>query len=297
MIGKLIREHRQRLGLTQKQLAAELGVVYLTINRWENGHVTPSPMAMKLLEQKFNEMDEPSPALAQEKELNEMKSRLITTISHEYRTPLTTILLSAELLENYRYKWDDAKQLKYFQRIQSSVWHMTALVNDVLFLNQAELTKLSCHPAPLNLVAFFKELIDEQQATIGNKHRLNFTHMGEKSQFLGDAKLLRQILTNLIDNAIKYSPSGGTVSLFLTLEETQVILSCLDEGIGIPVEDQQDLFKFFSRASNVGTIGGTGLGLAIVKKCVDLYRGQITVDSVVGEGTKFTVTLPLKHCC
>jgi PAS domain S-box-containing protein len=236
-------------------------------------------------------------ALAQEKELSQMKSRIITTISHEYRTPLTTIYSSAELLENYRYKWDDAKQIQHFQRIQSNVKHMTALVNDVLFLNQAEFEKLSCHNAPLNLVAFLKELINEQQATIGNKHRLDFTSVGSESQFLGDAKLLRQILTNLINNAIKYSPGGGTVSVHLTLEETQVILSCLDEGIGIPVEDQQELFKPFIRASNVGTIGGTGLGLSIVKKCVELHSGQITVDSVVGQGTKFTVTLPRKHCC
>jgi PAS domain S-box-containing protein len=236
-------------------------------------------------------------ALAQEKELSQMKSRIITTISHEYRTPLTTIYSSAAMLEEYRYKWDDAKQLQHFQRIQSSVRHMTALVDDVLFLNQAEEEKLSCRPTPLNLVALLKELINEHLATIGDKHRLKFTSVGKEEQFLGDAKLLRQILTNLIDNAIKYSPSGGTVSLSLTLEETQVIISCLDQGIGIPVEDQQELFKSFSRARNVGTIGGTGLGLSIVKKCVELHRGQITVDSVVGQGTKFTVTLPRKHCC
>ena len=236
-------------------------------------------------------------ALEQEKELSELKSRIITTISHEYRTPLTTIASSAELLEMYRHKWDDAKQLKHFGRIQSSVKHMTALVNDVLFLNQAEFEKLSCSSAPLNLLAFLKELIDERQATISSKHHLIFNHVGEEEQFLGDAKLLRQLFTNLLDNAIKYSPDGGTVSIHLTFEETQVIFSCLDEGIGIPLEEQQDLFKSFSRASNVGTIGGTGLGLSIIKKCVDLHKGQITVDSTEGVGTKFTVTLPRKHYC
>ena len=235
-------------------------------------------------------------ALEKEKELSELKSRIITTISHEYRTPLTTISSSAELLELYRHKWDDAKQLKHFQRIQSSVKQMTALVNDVLFLNQAEFEKLQYSPAPLNLVTFFQELIDERQATICNKHHLIFTHVGEEEEFLGDAKLLRQILTNLLDNAIKYSPDGGTVSLYLTLEETRVVFSCLDEGIGIPLEEQKKLFNSFNRASNVGTIGGTGLGLSITKKCVDLHGGQITVDSVFGEGTKFTVTLLRKHC-
>ncbi len=236
-------------------------------------------------------------ALAQEKEFSELKSRIITTISHEYRTPLTTIASSADLLEVYRYKWDDAKQLKHFQRIQDTVKHMTDLVNDVLFLNQAEFEKLSCNPTPLNLVAFFQDLIDERQAAIGDKHYLIFTSNGEDRQFLGDPKLLRQILTNLLDNAIKYSPDGGTVSLDLTIEETQVIFSCLDEGIGIPLEEQQDLFNAFSRATNVGTIGGTGLGLSIVKKCVDLHKGEIAVDSVEGIGTKFAVTLPSESRC
>lgn len=235
-------------------------------------------------------------ALEQEKELSELKSRIITTISHEYRTPLTAIASSAELLEYYRHKWDEAKQLKHFGRIQSCVKHMTALVNDVLFLNQAEFEKLSCRPTPLNLAAFFQELIDERQASISNKHRLIFTHIGEEEQFLGDAKLLRQILTNLLDNAIKYSPDGGIVSLELMLEETQVIFSCLDEGIGIPFAEHQNLFQSFSRASNVGTIGGTGLGLSIVKKCVDLHEGQIAVESVEGKGAKFTITLPRKLC-
>ncbi|MCA1990580.1 MAG: hybrid sensor histidine kinase/response regulator [Coleofasciculus sp. S288] len=233
-------------------------------------------------------------ALAQEKELSELKSRIITTVSHEYRTPLTTIASSAELLENYRHKWDEAKQLKHFQRIRDTVKHMTNLVNDVLFLNQAEFEKLECKPVPLDLVTFFQEIIDEQQLVVGDKHDLIFTSSGEDGEVLGDVKLLRQICTNLIDNAIKYSPDGGTVSLHLILEKTRVIFSCLDQGIGIPVEDQQKLFKSFSRASNVGTIGGTGLGLSIVQKCVDLCGGEIVVDSEVGAGTKFTVMLPRK---
>lgn len=236
-------------------------------------------------------------ALAQEKELSELKSRIITTVSHEYRTPLTTIASSAELLENYRNKWDEAKQLKHFQRIRDTVKHMTNLVNDVLFLNQAEFEKLECNPVPLDLVTFFQEIIDEHQLVIGKKHDLIFISSGEGREILGDLKLLRQICTNLIDNAIKYSPDGGTVSLHLILEKTRVIFSCLDQGIGIPVEDQQKLFKSFSRAINVGTIGGTGLGLSIVQKCVNLCSGEIAVDSEVGIGTKFTVTLPRKSHC
>jgi signal transduction histidine kinase len=232
-------------------------------------------------------------ALAQEKELSELKSRIITTISHEYRTPLTTISSSAELLENYRYKWDDDKQLKHFQRIQASVKHMVALVNDVLFLSRADFEKLEFHPAPLNLVTFFREIVEELQSTVGNKYNLSFTSVSDCTIVSLDAKLLRQILTNLLSNAIKYSPNGGSVKVLLTCEDNKVIFQVQDEGIGIPTEDQQKLFESFSRARNVGTIAGTGLGLSIVKKCVDLHGGQIAVKSEVGVGTTFAVSLPM----
>ncbi len=232
-------------------------------------------------------------ALAQEKDLSELKSQIISTISHEYRTPLTTISSSTEMLERYRHRWDDDKQVKHFRRIQASIQHMTALVNDVLFINKAEFEKLEFQPAPLDLVTFFHEIVDELQSTLSDKHRLTFTSLGNCRECNFDAKLLRQILSNLISNAIKYSPKGGTVSLQLTCEDKKVIFSCADEGIGIPPEDERKLFDSFSRASNVGMIGGTGLGLSIVKKCVELHSGEIAVESEVGVGTTFTVSLPI----
>ncbi len=232
-------------------------------------------------------------ALAQEKELSELKSQIISTISHEYRTPLTTISSSTEMLERYRHRWDDDKQVKHFRRIQASIQHMTALVNDVLFINKAEFEKLEFQPAPLDLVTFFQEIVDELQSTLSDKHRLTFTSLGNCRECNFDAKLLRQILSNLISNAIKYSPKGGTVSIQLACEDNKVIFSCADEGIGIPPEDERKLFDSFSRASNVGMIGGTGLGLSIVKKCVELHSGEIAVESEVGVGTTFTVSLPI----
>jgi signal transduction histidine kinase len=231
-------------------------------------------------------------SLVQEKELSELKSRIITTISHEYRTPLTTIASSAELLEAYRNQWDNERQLKHFNRIQSSVKHLTTLVNDVLFLTKVDFEKQEFQPAPLKAATFFEDIIDEVQSTISDKHHLTFTSQCECYEHYLDAKLLRQILTNLLSNAIKYSPEGGTVSIQLNCEENCIIFSIADEGIGIPKEDRDKLFESFNRASNVGTIAGTGVGLSIVKKCVELHRGQIAVESKVGEGTKFTVRLP-----
>jgi signal transduction histidine kinase len=171
---------------------------------------------------------------------------------------------------------------------------MTALVDDVLFLNQAEVEKLQCNPTTLDLVAFIQELIDEWQSTVKDKQRLTFVCLGEVRPFLADAKLLRQIVNNLIGNAIKYSHNGGEVVVSINPESNQVKFQICDEGIGIPPEDQHNLFEPFNRASNVGTIRGTGLELSIVKKCVDLHKGEITVNSEVGVGTKFTVTLPFE---
>ncbi len=236
-------------------------------------------------------------ALAQEKELNELKSRIITTISHEYRTPLMTIASSAGLLESYRHRWDDNKQLVHFQRIQTAVNHLTDLVEDVLFLNKAEFEKTLFNPTVLDLLPFFQELIAELQSIADERHNVIFTPLCDCVEATSisaqlDAKLLRQIFTNLVSNAIKYSPFGSTVQVRLTCEDNKVIFQVQDEGIGIPIEDQPHLFKSFSRASNVGTIPGSGLGLSIVKKCVDLHNGQIAVDSEVGVGTTFTITLP-----
>ncbi|MEQ9001448.1 MAG: ATP-binding protein [Coleofasciculus sp. B1-GNL1-01] len=232
-------------------------------------------------------------ALAQEQELSHFKSRIISTVSHEYRTPLTTINSSAEILERYLHKLDEQKQRKHFQRIQISVKHLTALVEDVLFINKAELEKVEFNPELIYLVGFFEEIVEGLQITVDEKHQLIFTHHGSCECANFDPKLLRQMITNLLSNAIKYSPQGGKIMLTLTCKDKQVVFQVQDQGIGIPQADQSKLFESFSRAGNVGTIAGTGLGLSIVKKCVELHQGEITVKSEVGVGTTFTVKLPL----
>ncbi len=241
-------------------------------------------------------------ALNKERELSELKSKIITTISHEYRTPLTTIFSSAELLEGYGHKWTEEKKLLHLHRIQTSSKHLSDLVNDVLFIGQAEADRLKFNPAPLNLEQFCWELVEEMQPAAQNQKQMDATYTavgitfstrGNCTNACLDEKLLRQILTNLLSNAIKYSPEGGKVRFELECVGSLAVLSIQDEGIGIPAKDLSQLFESFHRASNVGTIPGTGLGLAIVKKCVDLHGGQITVESVMDVGTRFAVTLPL----
>ncbi|MBD2461820.1 PAS domain S-box protein [Oscillatoria sp. FACHB-1407] len=232
-------------------------------------------------------------ALAKEKELNELKSRFVSMISHEFRTPLTTIQSAAELLEHY--EWSVEQRRERFQQIHASVQHMIQLLEDVLLIGKSDADRLQLKEERLNLPLFCQTLIADLQLTAGSKYCMTFTNHGEVQDVLIDSKLLRQILTNLLSNAIKYSPDGGNVSLELACEVDNVILRVKDQGIGIPPENRERLFEVFYRAINVDTIQGTGLGLAIVKRCVDLYKGHITLESEIGVGTTFTVTLPLKR--
>ena len=239
-------------------------------------------------------------ALVQEKKLSELKSQLIATISHEYRTPLTTILSSTELLKAYRHKWDDAKQIKHFERIQGSVAQMVAMLDDALFLNQAEFEEIELQLVSLDLAPLFDKIVERFRATSAEQYIFTFS-TDENITLNADANLVRKILVNLISNAIKYSPEGGEISVRLFRESDsptgrrgafRVIFQVRDEGIGIPSENRDRLFETFSRGSNVGTIRGMGLGLAIVKKCVDLHGGEMAIESEEDLGTTVTVSLP-----
>ncbi|WP_052672422.1 PAS domain S-box protein [Aliterella atlantica] len=231
-------------------------------------------------------------ALEKEKELSELKSRFVTMASHEFRTPLATILSSTELLEYYSHKWSEEKKATHLQRIQSSVKHMTHLLDDVLLIGKAEAGKLDFKPMLLNVEEFCRDLVEEVQLTTSS-HTINFQLSAQCTNVCMDEKLLRHILSNLLTNAIKYSPQGGDICFDFDCNYTNAIFRIQDDGIGIPTTDLDNLFNSFHRASNVGTISGTGLGLAIVKKSVDLHGGTIAVQSELGFGTAFTVSIPI----
>ncbi|HLP90964.1 MAG TPA: PAS domain S-box protein [Nostocaceae cyanobacterium] len=233
-------------------------------------------------------------ALETEKELNELKSRFISMTSHEFRTPLSTILSSSELLEHYRHKWSQEKQLTHLHRIQTAVKRMTEMLNDVLVIGKAEAGKLEYRPTYFDLVEYCYQLVEEVRLN-SDQHIITFSSQSASLPCYMDDKLLGHILSNLLSNAIKYSPNGGSVNFILNCENEQVRFEIQDQGIGIPEEDIPRLFETFHRAQNVGNIVGTGLGLAIVKKCVDIHQGQIYVKSITGIGTTFTITLPLNN--
>ena len=233
-------------------------------------------------------------SLSQAQELSELKSRIISTISHEYRTPLTIIFSSIEFLEYYGHQCSSEKREKYFKRIKSTVQHLTELVNDILLINQIQAEKIEVQPQPLNLLEFCDELV-EIMANTSSKHTIIFSSQGDCSNACTDKKLLRQILTNLLTNAIKYSPQGGVINFEVICQSTQGIFCIEDNGIGMGFSSKKFSFSPFERGNNVSNIPGIGLGLAIVKKCVDLQAGKIDFDSKLGCGSTFRVTLPWQN--
>ncbi|MDM9381161.1 ATP-binding protein [Chlorogloeopsis sp. ULAP01] len=231
-------------------------------------------------------------SLAQEKELSELKLQLFSMISHEFRTPLSVILLSSQLLKEILQDLVDEIQLKNLYRIQSSAKLMNQLITDLLTLNRAEAGKLEFNPQLINVESFCLNLLEDLQFFAIQPPALKFIKYGYCSRAKVDEKLLYSILSNLLLNAIKYSPHGGNIYLILNCEQEATIFQVKDEGIGITPEDKQKIYEPLYRGQNVENIIGTGLGLAVVKKCVELHQGEIDVESEVGIGTTFTVRIP-----
>lgn len=232
-------------------------------------------------------------ALEQERELGELKSRFVTMVSHEFRTPLGIIMSAVELLQHYSDRLPEEEKTRQLAEIQSSTRHMGGLMEQVLLLGRAEAGRLTCKPRPMDLVAFAERIIDETHSVMNRKCPIALHSGGDLSAVCLDEALLRHILTNLVANAVKYSPQGAEVTLRLRREGAVVVIMVIDHGIGIPEKDRARLFEAFHRCSNVGDTPGTGLGLVIVKRCVDLHGGGIHVTSEPGVGTTFIVRLPL----
>jgi signal transduction histidine kinase len=227
-----------------------------------------------------------------EKEVSEVKLQFLSMISHEFRTPLSVILASSQLLTQGSQLWSEERKKKTFDRIQSSAKLMTRLLTDILTLSRADAGKLDYHPEVLDLEAFCLNLVEEKQISTPT-HLIKFVRSGETHPVRLDANLLYSILNNLLENAIKYSAPEQSVLLSTRIESDVVIFQVQDQGIGILAEEQQKIFELFYRGQNAGAIAGTGLGLAVVKKCVELHQGTISIHSEVEKGTTFTVEIPL----
>lgn len=231
-------------------------------------------------------------AFEQQKQLTELKTRFISTISHEYRTPLAIIQSSSSLLRQYYRRLSDERRLEHFEKIQSQIGRMIELLDEVLEINKSEVVGIEFNPVLADVKAFCTEIVKDYEL-VSTTHQLKFTTSGPPKLIHVDKKLFRQIASNLISNAIKYSPDGSTIQIILIFGEQNIYFRVIDEGRGIPREDIPNLFTVFHRASNVGQVAGTGLGLAIVKRAVEAHEGTITVSSELGKGTTFSVSIPI----
>jgi signal transduction histidine kinase len=231
-------------------------------------------------------------ALNKEKELHELKSRFVTIASHEFRTPLSTVLSSASLITKYRTADEDEKRLKHVLRIKSAVNNLTGILNDFLSISRIEEGKIYNVPTTFSLVAFADEVMDEMQGFLKAGQHIRYEHLGQDFSIYLDKQLLRNIFFNLLSNASKYSGEGKNIYLTTEITPDTIMLQVRDEGIGIPATDHVHLFTPFFRAQNVTNIQGTGLGLNIIKKYVDIMNGKILFKSEIGEGTTFTIVFP-----
>jgi len=232
-------------------------------------------------------------SLLKEKELNFLKTKFISIVSHEYRTPLTTIKSSAQLLEMFIDKWPKEKMAEHLIRIQHSVDFMIDMLNNVLLLNKKETNNFHYNPSEFELISYCNQIKNE--IMFGYQERqVEFIASTETKSVEMDKILLNHIITNLLTNSLKYSPLNTPVSFHITIEDDYAVFVIKDLGIGIADDEQKQLFQPFYRASNVGTISGTGLGLSIVKNCVELHKGSIVLVSNLNQGSEFTVTLPTK---
>lgn len=232
-----------------------------------------------------------SSSLDKERQLNEIKSRFVSMASHEFRTPLSTILSSATLIAKYPATDDQNKREKHIGRIKDSVKHLNELLEDFLSLGKLDEGKVSISTVQFSVPEFIDDIVDEVKVQLKKDQKIDYSCSGP-AVFNTDKRMLKNILLNLLSNGIKFSGEGKVIALETYHEHDHLKIIIKDQGIGIPEEDQQHLFTTFFRAANASNIQGTGLGLTIIKRYVNLLHGEIGLQSVLEEGTTITVKLP-----
>lgn len=232
--------------------------------------------------------EELSKALSKEKDLGDMKSAFVSMASHEFRTPLSTILSSASLLAKYKLTSEQEKRDKHIQRIKSSVLNLNNILNEFLSLGKIEDGKVTSHESNFAINKFITQLINEISEIFKPGQEVKYTHKGDPEIFL-DEGMFRNILINLLSNAAKFSDENKIILVNTEVKNNQLIFSVKDQGMGISKKDQENLFQIFYRATNATNIPGTGLGLHIVAKYVEMMNGKIELKSELNEGTQINI--------
>lgn len=239
-------------------------------------------------------------SLEKEKHLNKLTSLIVSIASHEFRTPLGTIISSTELIEKYIRNSNEVdmireKSNKHLLRIKSSVDHLVEILNSFISLEKLEQGKIEVKPTLFNIVLFAEDLIDELNTSLKKDQHITYKHMGNNTGVFLNQQMMKNVMVNLLSNASKYSPENTAIELTTTLNGNGLEIDVTDHGMGIPEGDQSHLFENFFRAKNAINVRGTGLGLNIVKRYTDLMKGTINFKSKEGEGTTFTIQIPLTN--
>ncbi|MGI4729769.1 MAG: PAS domain-containing sensor histidine kinase [Janthinobacterium lividum] len=229
-------------------------------------------------------------SLKKEKELNQLKTRFVSMASHEFRTPLSSVQLSASLIEKYAQPMENVNITKHVNKIKNAVGNLTNILNDFLSLERLEAGKVELNTTSFDLVKFSEEITEEMQLIAKQNQNIIYQHTGDKSEVTSDQNLLKNCIINLISNAIKYSGENTLIEFSTEIREDEYRITIKDNGIGIPEADQKHLFQPFFRAHNTGTISGTGLGLNIVQRYASLMKGKIDFESTQHKGTRFMLS-------
>jgi PAS domain S-box-containing protein len=272
---------------------AWLGTWLVPIHNGDGGLVSILGISRDITEQKKTD-EALQRALQNERKLSEMRSNFFSMTSHQFRTPLSTILLSAELIQKYGQKWDESKRNEHLVRIQDAAKRLNSMLEDILVIGRVESGRYVCSPREFDLIPFIEQSILEISNNDLGEHELVFEHEKDKLPVYLDPEVLHRVVDNLLSNAIKYSPKGSQVITSVKIEDRFVLLEVTDQGIGIPDRDLQYLFQPFQRGSNAADIPGTGIGLTIIQKSVELLNGSVSIKSKEGQGTTFMVRLPAR---
>jgi len=296
LVATFAAHHDGAIERAKNDAAVFFGLALVTLLLAAASVITRLSDSARALRQAGVELAQANAALiveqARQQELNNLKTRFVSMTSHEFRTPLSTILSSADLLAAYSDRWTPEKKGEHFDRIRHAVLNMTRMLDGILMIGRSDAGVLEFNPKPTDIVRACAKSIDGASSLSTNKHEIIYEGPTGSEMVNADEDLLKNILGNLLSNAVKYSPTGGHVTLKLAREGEQIRIDVSDEGIGIADADRAHLFDTFRRGSNVGTISGTGLGLAITKRAVDLHGGTLSLESAIGRGTTFTVRLP-----
>ncbi len=286
-----LRKESENAILLQKEQLSEINKKVAELNdELEEKVELRTKQLQDILQELERSKDELTKALSKEKELSDLKSRFVSMASHEFRTPLSTILSSASLVAKYTEAEEQEKRNKHILRIKSSVNNLTGLLNEFLSIGKIEDGKITTNNLNYNIKELLSSLCSEMESIAKINQQIVYSHTGEEMVY-SDPALLRNVITNLLSNAIKFSPEESLIEVKSNVTKDEIILKVKDNGLGISAEDQEHLFERFFRGTNVTNIQGTGLGLHIVGKYIEIMNGRIEFESELEKGTTFIITL------